>query len=107
MTWQEKAIALSNLGPLVVRMRGVDDWYALCEHVEVADDVLVCHTFGNGATPTEAIEAYWERLSTLADGGGKKWKWVRVDDTRCVRYYRWGGFMWEMVSERAAVKGRR
>ncbi len=60
MTWQEKAIALNSLGSLVVRMRSADNWYALCERVALADDLLVCHAFGDGATPIEAIEAYWE-----------------------------------------------
>jgi hypothetical protein len=81
-----------------VKFRKPGDWY-VNQDVEVKDGGILIGTYGNGATPEEAIEDHWRVLTEIPRG---HYLVVRAFDN-LRRAVRWNGFMWEDVKESAAA----
>jgi len=101
-SWEQKAEALQVLAQLVVRMRGPGDWYARCERTDLIRGSMRHGVYGNGATPVEAIEHYFELLTTL-ERDGEKFDCIVVGELPPYRrHYVWSGFMWKELPVEAA-----
>lgn len=100
MDWQTKAAALNALAAISIKFRKPGDWY-VSQQVEIKDGPILRGDYGNGATPQEAIEDHWERLTELEPGQylvGREFLDGRTHRRKAVR---WNGFMWEDVNEPA------
>lgn len=108
LTFEQKVAAihsLENLGnSLIWRFnthgaapRG--DWYVYGEKVEKTDGAIIGGAMGYGATPEEALNDLWDKLTTY-----KEDQRVVIDAFAGRRAVRWNGFMWEPYKEPEAVK---
>lgn len=91
MTWEQKLQAMNALEPVGLHMRKPGDWYTRQGRVDLGGDGMLSTIGAGGATPEEAVESLWERMTTLTPG-----MYIVVgagsDDRKHVR---WNGFMWE------------
>lgn len=92
----QKALALNALGwhEFAIKIRDNGEWYAVCG-AEIRDGPVLVSTFGNGATPSAAIDALWDRVTCLPPGQYLVMK-AGTAERRAVR---WNGFMWAHVDE--------
>lgn len=56
-----------RLGHRAAPARGVHEWYAACDHVEIGNGAVLLSPHGNGDTPEEAIEGLFDRLVEITD----------------------------------------
>lgn len=101
MNWQEKAAALDALSEITLKIRKPEDWY-VCQRVEVKDGIIMRGEYGNGATPEEAIDDHWDRL-TFDIAGTEKYLVAYSQDAKR-RAVRWNGFMWADVVEALHIR---
>lgn len=95
MNWEEKAVALSALSEISLKMRKPGDWY-VSHRVEVLEGCVLAGRYGSGSTPEEAIENHWDKLTTQVVGD----QCVVVDaGNKRRKHFRWNGFMWWDVPE--------
>lgn len=90
MTWEQKLAALQVLAETSIRMRSPGDWYVSANmQIGSKDSCLLVGTYGNGATPQEAVENHWNKyaMNLPAD----QYLVVGVAPYKC---YRWGEYMW-------------
>lgn len=94
MNWEQKLYALNALAEAKLLMRKPGDWY-VSQSAEIKNGAVLEGSYGNVASPEEAVEDHWETLTRLAPG---QYIVVRAfrDDRKAVR---WNGFMWEAVIE--------
>ncbi len=92
MTWEEKLQALQALCETVLIMRKPGNWYVSASGRSIAGDGFLTGSYGNGATPEEAVEDDWnifvvnlplDRYINVSSYSAGKEKNVR-----------WNGFMW-------------
>jgi hypothetical protein len=95
MDWEEKFEALNKLDPCALKMRGPGEWFVL-PSVEIKTHHRLSTVGAMGASPQEAVEAYW--LAVTDD----------LTDNQCIvarsgrptrTAVRWNGFMWSPVDE--------
>ncbi len=93
MDWQQKADALNSLADIHINIREAGDWW-VNQSTEIGGDGMLLGSFGNGATPEEAIEDHWRVLVTdLAPG-----RYIVVSAYRDDRkQWRWNGYMWREI----------
>lgn len=94
LTTDQKFQAINALSPASLKMRQPCDWYVE-QSVEIRDGGILIGEYGNGATPQDAIEEHFEKLTSVkypryivASTGSPQRKAVR-----------WNGFMWDHISE--------
>ena len=100
MDWQQKAAALDALHKIELHIRKPGDWY-VHHGVEIGGDGLLIGSYGNGATPEEAVEDHWRKLCDELPVG--RYIVVNAMNNRR-RHVRWNGYMWcdlEVVTEAA------
>lgn len=88
MDWQQKAAACAALADFSVRIRDVGNWY-VSHRVDVKDGCCLVGRYGNGATPQEAIEDHWKRITNLDAN-----QYLVANTTTNRRAVIWNGFMW-------------
>lgn len=93
--YAEMMAALNAIGRCGVYMRARDDWYVHQAGVEIGGNGLLSSVSVSGATPINAIEKYWAKLTNL-DPGLHVVIGAMREDRRAVR---WNGFMWDDVKE--------
>lgn len=99
-SWQEKAEALNALAELDIKMRAAGDWY-IHQDTEVGGDGMLTGTYGNGASPADAINDHWRVLVDELPLD----KYIVVSawsDGR--KHFRWNGFMWRQLPIKDATK---
>jgi hypothetical protein len=96
MTWEQKLAALDALaGQGTIAMRKPGDW--LCSHrLSIKDQCILKGGCGNGATPQDAIEDQWSRLTEKL----ARHELIVIDEMKASRRaFRWNGFMWREIDE--------
>lgn len=88
-TWEDRFAALQVLGEASVRMRKPGDWY-VDQRVGVSNGAIVRSSYGNGATPQEAVEDHWLIYSAV---GGNEWIASGSGDDRINAV--WDGDAWK------------
>lgn len=102
MTWEEKLAALKALTPTHLEMRKPGDWYvsAYGREIQTYVSCTLLSDYGNGASPEEAVEDDWQRMTKLPPGGYI----VLHATTDKRRHVVWNGYMWEDSHHRPAPK---
>ena len=96
MDWEQKLMALKSLSPgIALSMRKPGNWYVSASHIEISNGVTLCSPIESEATPEEAVNARWLRLTELQPGGCLVIN--AMNDKR--RAIKWNGYMWEDVDE--------
>lgn len=96
LDWQQKFAAIKAFAgdfDCALRMRSPGDWYVECG-MSIGGDGMLSGSYGNGATPEEAVTEHWETYSTLPRD---RYAVNRRNDRA-----RWNGFMWEAISAEEA-----
>jgi hypothetical protein len=90
MTWEEKFEAMNGLaGRCALHMRSAGDWY-VTTGAGVVGDGLYRSIIGDGTSPEEAVEDWWQvAVTNLATNRS-----LQTPDGN----FRWGGFMWKKVA---------
>ena len=97
MTWEQQFAAAGAIGDeIALRMRKPGDWYVDHRGVHVKEGAMLVGSYGNGATPEEAVRDHWRALTELKPGS-----YLVVSAGREARRhaYRWNGYMWSTVHE--------
>jgi hypothetical protein len=92
VNWEQKFAAIIALGEATLYMRKPGDWYVAQRSVEVKQlerDGMLQHRYGNGATPEEAVEAHFRRLTDE-----KPLAYIVTRHAGVRRRVLWNGFMW-------------
>ena len=95
MTWEQKLAALKSLTETHLKMREPGNWYVSAHAREVQDGCVLSSSYGNGATPEEAVEDDFRKMTAV------KYPKAIVVNYRGTREkrVRWNGFMWESVND--------
>jgi len=96
MRWKDKIMILKQLGEVSLHMRKLGDWYVSHSYVEVKDGNILCSKYGRGATPQEAVEDHWKKLTELEFN---QYIVIHAYDREKRQAYVWSGFMWKLVNE--------
>ena len=95
MTWEEKVEAINCIAGVSLHMRFPGNWYATSS-LSVKRGSLLGSFCGNGKTPQDAIEDYWKQLTNLKD---EEYLVSGLYPNR--KAFKWNGFMWKEVDEKA------
>ena len=90
MNWQEKAEALNELSEIKISFRKQNDWY-VSQSTEIGGNGMLLGSYGNGATPEEAVEDHWQQL--VVDLPHNKFI-VTNAYNKGRKERRWNGYMW-------------
>jgi hypothetical protein len=96
MDWQQKFAAIQAFAgnyDTSLMMRKPGDWYVSCG-MSIGGDGPLTGSYGNGATPEDAVNEHWEVYSNLP--------FNRYAVNRENKRARWNGFMWEQISDEQA-----
>lgn len=108
LTWEQKLKALNNLTPTEVKFRAPGDWYCYCSGgMSICNGSICSSSYGNGATPEEAVNECFKLYSEITlDNFYKtkekdKRKYIKVYGSSgdSDRYYFWDDFMWKEVKQ--------
>lgn len=89
MNWEQKLHALNALAECSLRCRKPGDWYVE-QRTEIGGDGVLTSAYGNGVSPTGAINDHWKQLVDELPRG----KYIVLDTSTSRRHVRWNGFMW-------------
>ena len=94
MTYEQKIQACQAVGEFSLCMRRPGDWYVdhAVEMKDTPESALLCVTYGNGATPEDAVEDHWKILTAPAP-------MVIVLHADRRRLVHWNGFMWQDIAK--------
>ncbi len=104
MDWQQKFAAIKAFAgdfETCLMMRKPGDWYVSAGMAQGGDGVLL-GTYGNGATPEEAVDDHWRIYTDDMPHD----KYAVADRANPPRRGRWNGFMWDMLTDEQAEQWR-
>lgn len=96
MHWEQKLQALNALAECNVKMRKPGDWY-VCHSAELktCGAGVLRGEYGNGASPEEAVNNHWSKLTELPDSD-----YIVIGAfTQNRKAFIWNGFMWQEVTK--------
>jgi len=98
MTWEQKFAALQALldfkGDAALHSREPGDWYVTLPSVSIKEGGLLVSVGNSGATPQEAVEKTWTKLTSLPND-----HYIVASACSGRRAVRWNGFMWAPIVE--------
>jgi hypothetical protein len=100
VNWEEKFMAINALSQASLRMRHPGDWYVE-QSIEIGGDGLLTSVFGNGGTPSEAVDDHWIKITSIQYS-----KYLVVGHGEQRRHYRWQYCLWKEVPQAAKSESR-
>jgi hypothetical protein len=95
MTWEQKLDALNALAECSLLMRKPGNWY-VSQRTELKDECFLVGTYGNGASPEEAVLDHWRVLVDEVPLGQYI---VAHSGTERRKAVLWNGYMWRDYPE--------
>jgi len=93
MSWEEKLVAMKELGDAHLCMREPGNWYVSHTCVEFKQGGFLTSPTQSSCTPQEAVEEYWNLLTTL-QRASDKYEHIRVGRKK----YQWLAHRWVEIA---------